>query len=325
VRLRDPDQVADEIADLRRERGVRVIVVQDDLFLLPNEAQSVARMNALGGALRRRGVDDLLFWIKGRPDDVTDAVLEAARRMGAIHLFLGVEHAVDERLRYLGRTHRPEDNRRALALCRQHALRASFNVMLFDPDCSLADVAAAIHFSEENVDATWNIWRTEIYSGTRLCAELAAGGRLEGSFRGYDYRMRDRRAELAFRMLRSCLRERCFACDSVVNRVISLSFARQVHRALWPGPDADALSDRVDRLCAEVYESTIALLRHVVDYAAHADLASPGAIHEHTAELALGVLAEDAELSARAADGWQRLTARGRTLASMGAAAVQHG
>jgi radical SAM superfamily enzyme YgiQ (UPF0313 family) len=42
-RLRRPEHVAAEVAALYRERGARVIFVQDDLFILPSEKKTVAR------------------------------------------------------------------------------------------------------------------------------------------------------------------------------------------------------------------------------------------------------------------------------------------
>ncbi|MBW2459081.1 MAG: cobalamin-dependent protein [Deltaproteobacteria bacterium] len=311
LRLRDPEAVAAEIAALRTERGVRVLVLQDDVFILPSERRAIERMDAIGAALRRRGIDDVLFWAKGRPDDITAPVLEAARRLGVIHLFLGVEHAVAERLRYLGRSHQPADNQRALQLCADHGIRPSFNLMLFDPDCALEDVAATIDFGAEHLQATWNICRTEIYSGTRLRDRLEAEGRLVGTYRSYGYQIRDERAEVMFRVLRASMQERAFACDSVINRVISLSFARQVQLALFPGGSADALSRFVDELRDDLYGDTVAVLRQALALAAEADLSDRAAIHEATAALALEVARRDGLLGQRADDLWQRLTVRG--------------
>jgi anaerobic magnesium-protoporphyrin IX monomethyl ester cyclase len=314
LRLRDPEAVAAEIALLRQERGVRVVVVQDDVFILPSERRSIERMDALAEALSRRGVDDVLFWVKGRPDDITAPVLEAATRLGVIHLFLGVENAAEARLRYLGRTHGPADNQRALALCADHAIRPSFNLMLFDPDCRLDDVATTIDFGARHQNATWNICRTEIYSGTRLQAQLASEGRLDGSYRSYGYRIGDVRAEVMFRILRACLHERAFACDSLINRLISLSFGRQVQLVLCPGAGAEAMSRRVDELCVEVYGDTVALLRRVVAFVAEAKLSDRQAVNEMTAELAMETLRRDAAWGQRTGDLWQHMTARGSRL-----------
>ncbi|MCP4680223.1 MAG: radical SAM protein, partial [Deltaproteobacteria bacterium] len=145
-RMRDTDAVADEIAALYHDSGIRVILVQDDLFILPDEKKTVERLRGITRAIRKRGVDEMLFWIKGRPEAITTSVVEAAKEMGTIHLFLGVENASLDRLKYLGRFHTPDDNARAISLCLDSGIRPSFNFMLFDPDCTLADIALTLDF-----------------------------------------------------------------------------------------------------------------------------------------------------------------------------------
>ncbi len=114
-RLRKPEAVADEIAAQYHQRGARVMFIQDDLFVVPSEKRNVERAARFRSALAERGVSDVVFWVKGRPESITPAVCAALAEMGVIHLFLGVESASAERLGYLGRTHQPADNRSALA------------------------------------------------------------------------------------------------------------------------------------------------------------------------------------------------------------------
>jgi len=309
-RMRVPAAVAEEIAMLRKQRGVRVYVVQDDLFILPSEAKSIARMRQLKDALRARDVDDVVFWIKGRPESITAPVLEAARDMGAIHLFLGVENASAERLSYLGRTHRPADNWRAIELCRAHGIRPSFNLMMFDPDCTIEDVAATVDFGADHIDLPWNLCRTEIYSGTPLLKQLAASGRLQGDYRSYGYRMRDQRAEIMFRILRVCLHERAFACDSLINRLISLSFARQIHEEFFPGSNTERLVKKVDQLLAEVYRDTVKLLRQVLDFSKKAELDNK-TVHRYAVQLGTDVLSRDLRWRKQAGDLFERFHVHG--------------
>jgi hypothetical protein len=155
--------------------------------------------------------------------------------------------------------------------------------MLFDPDCSLEQVGETIDFARQHLDLPWNVCRTEAYSGTPLYSRLQAEGRLQGDYRSYGYRMADARAELMFRILRVCLHERAFAEDSLLNRLISLSFARQLHQHFFPG-------QATERLSREVLD----LVR-----AAHADTVS---ILDEARALAGGPRMEPAEISQRAVD-----------------------
>lgn len=292
-RMRDVDAVADEIAALYHESGIRVILMQDDLFVLPNEKKTIERMERIARAIRARGVDRMLFWIKARPETVTPAIALAAREMGTIHLFLGIENASHERLKYLGRTHTPEDNARAISLCLEQGIRPSFNLMLFDPDCVIDDIRSTIDFAERYLKLPWNICRTEIYSGTKLLSRLQGQGRLEGDYRTYGYKMRDLRAEIMFRILRVCFQDRAFAYDSLLNKMISLSFARQVHESFLPGPGTDDLSLKVDELAIGIYQDTVDELRRVLDFAVRVDVDDTEGVQRFAVETALAVNGRD--------------------------------
>jgi radical SAM superfamily enzyme YgiQ (UPF0313 family) len=310
-RMRGVEAIADEIAAAHHDLGVRVIILQDDLFILPSERRSVERMEAITRALEARGVGQLAFWIKGRPETLTPPVVEAARAMGAIHVFLGVENAAVERLRYLGRTHTRADNERAIANIRAAGLRSSFNIMLFDPDCTLEEIRENIDFGEQYLELTWNVCRTEIYPGTALLERLRTAGRLQGDWRAFGYRMRDPRAELMFRILRVCFDQRAFAGESLLNRLINLSFTRHVHEALLPGPATEAASGKVDALLGEVYRDTVDALREVADFASRCGRDDVERSRDFAVETALGLNERDNLWNARVDDLAAVLDARG--------------
>jgi hypothetical protein len=311
-RLRSPAAVACEVEYLY-QRGARVFFVQDDLFVLGSEPATLARVSALTREMRARGIEGAVFWVKGRPDTITAPVLDSLRAMGAVHLFLGVESAVVERLAYLGRCHRPADNQRAIALCHAHGIVPSFNLMLFDPDCSLEDVAVTMDFARQHLELPWNLCRTEIYSGTPLCRRLADQGRLQGDYRSYGYRMRDDRAELMFRVLRVALHERAFAFDSLLNRLISLSFARQLHECFFPGPSTDQVSQDVLDLVRTVHADTLAILDQSLALAARKPTDAE-AVCEQAVAMALAAARRELPWRVQADRLWEHLHLHGRTL-----------
>src|SRR5262249_48865252 len=151
--------------------------------------------------------------------------------------------------------------------CRAHGIVPSFNFMLFDPDCSLDDVAATLDMADHHLDLPWNVCRTEVYSGTALRSRLEAEGRLEGDYRSYGYRMRDARAEGMVRVMRVSLHERALALESLLNRLISLSFARQIHDRFFPGEVTAELGRAVVDLGVEVRKDTVTALRRALDFA----------------------------------------------------------
>lgn len=313
-RLRAPEPVAEEIAVLHHERGAKVMFVQDDLFILPSERKTVERCNRIKEGIRARGADDIVFWIKGRPETITPAVCRAAYEMGAIHMFLGVESASSARLDYLGRTHLPIHNQSAISLCREHGITPSFNFMLFDPDCVLSDIVATLDMAERHLDLPWNVCRTEIYSGTALLARLEAEGRIEGDYRSYGYRMHDERAEVMFRIMRVALHDRALAIESLLNRLISLSFARQLHERFFPGEVTRGLSKAVDDISTEIRRDTVDELRAMLEFASTAELRDKEAVRRYAVGKALAINARDHARRTRVNELWSRFNTRGLTL-----------
>ncbi|NUP13607.1 MAG: radical SAM protein [Polyangiaceae bacterium] len=313
-RLRKPEPVADEIAAVYHERGARVMFVQDDLFVLPSEKKTVERVERMKARLDERGASDVVFWVKGRPETITPKVCEALARMGTIHMFLGVENASAKRLDYLGRTHLPIHNESAIARCEAAGITPSFNFMLFDPDCSMDDIDATIEMASHHLDLPWNVCRTEVYSGTELRARLEAEGRLEGDYRSYGYRMRDARAELMFRVLRVSFHERALALEALLNRLISLSFARQLHERYFPGRTTDVLSAEVRALTRAVRADTVEELRLAHAFASQCALGDKRGARQFAVDRGLAIGERDLAWRARADDLWQRLNARGVTL-----------
>lgn len=313
-RLRRPEAVADEIASLYHDRHARVLFFQDDLFVLPGEAATIQRVGRFTRALRARGVTDLAIWAKGAPQSITPAVCQALREMGVIHLFLGVESGSAPRLAYLGRKHQPEHNRLALAHCRAAGMVPSFNFMLFDPDTRFEDLPATLELADENVDMPWNVCRTEIYSGTALKDRLERERRLTGTYRSYGYRILDDRAEVLFRILRVSLREHAIEMESLLNRLIGLSFARQLHDYFFPGEATAVLSRQVIELCRQARRGTLETIREAMAFVDSEDFYDERRVREFAVAQALAVGERDQPLSRRTDELWQHLSLRGATL-----------
>ena len=292
-RMRAPESVAAEAAALRRETGARITFLEDDLFILPSEKKSIARMRALKSALEAEDVHDLIFWTKARPESITVPVLEAAKALGVAHIFLGVEQASLPRLRYLGRKHTPEDNVRAISLTKEYGIRPSFNIMLFDPDCTMAEVKTAIDFAGDNLDLSWNICRTEIYPGTRIFEKLKEAHRLVGDFMSYGYKMADTRAELMFRIMRVSFYNRAFNFDSVLNRLGTLVFSTEAHLRLIPGPTTTVFAKKALGLLTDINRDTVRRLRDAWAFSMESGLDEVKKVQDFAMDLAMDMNEED--------------------------------
>jgi hypothetical protein len=184
--------------------------------------------------------------------------------------------------------------------------------MLFDPDSSIDDMEATLALAEANPDLPWNVCRTEVYSGTSLRDRLESEGRLEGDYRSYGYRMLDARAEVLFRIMRVSLHERALEIESLLNRLISLSFARQLHERFFPGADTDNLSRQIVDIGVEARLDTVRVLREALDFVRTEDVRNAERVRRFAVGQALRVNSADRERRRYTEELWQHLHLRGR-------------
>ena len=90
-RRRDPLLVVDEMEYLVRERGVRLILFQDDDFLAGgNDAREWAR--TIASEVMQRGLHERMrFKFSCRSDEVREDTLAPLIEAGLTHVYLGVE------------------------------------------------------------------------------------------------------------------------------------------------------------------------------------------------------------------------------------------
>jgi hypothetical protein len=132
-----------------------------------------------------------------------------------------------------------------------------------------------------------------------------------GDYRSYGYRMQDPRAELMFRILRICLHEHAFAFDSLLNRLISLSFARQIQLRFLPGPASQDLAQKVQELLLETHRDTLCILRQVERFASAVRLDDAAGITRFATDLGLELAERDAPRHALAERLWMRANVLG--------------
>lgn len=98
-RLREPADVAAEMAAMRREQGIDIFVFHDDNFFIPNHGKSLARLHALADAIQAEGLRDFATVVKARPGDVHPEVFRVlVERLGCIRCYVGIETDADQGL-----------------------------------------------------------------------------------------------------------------------------------------------------------------------------------------------------------------------------------
>jgi len=116
-RQRSVELIADEMAELYRERGTRQFVFHDDNFLVPSVAHNQARIEGFDKAFKSRGMEDIGLLIKCRPADANRDVLSRLKEMGLVRIFMGIESATEMGLLTLDRHQTVGQSVRALDIC----------------------------------------------------------------------------------------------------------------------------------------------------------------------------------------------------------------
>ena len=175
VRLRAPDSVAEEYADLL-EQGVDVVHLCDSEFNLPPD-----HAHAVCDALVRRGIASRIRWYTYACPHPFDAELaRAMAHAGCVGINFGVDHADPDMLRRLGRHYGPDEIRRTAQACRDAGLALMFDMLLGSPGETRETLASAIDFMREvSPDRVGLSCGVRLYPHTPLTRMVRAQGPLE--------------------------------------------------------------------------------------------------------------------------------------------------
>lgn len=234
-RLREPADVATEMAAMQRERGIQIFVFHDDNFFIPNHGKSLARLNALADAIEAEGLRNFATVVKARPGDVTPAVFKVlCERLQCIRCYVGIETDADQGLITLRRWGQSSQNHRAIDVARSLGLFVCFNILMFDPDTTMASVRKNLDFIEYAADYPFNFGRVELYAGTPLLARMKAEGRCSGDYLQWDYRLQDPDIQRFYELAMGCFLPRNFGEDALANTIQGMRFDLEVVRRFHP-------------------------------------------------------------------------------------------
>lgn len=273
-RQRTPEDVADEMAELYHERGVRQFVFHDDNFLVPSAGHNHARVGRLDAALRERDVRDIGLVLKCSPRDAERSVLERLRRMGLLRLFMGIESGSACGLASIGRRQTVADSERALALCEELGISTQYTMIILHPEATVDSMLADLAFVARHPAHPLNYCRAEIYAGTPLEARMLAEGRAEGSYLGRTYRYTDPRVATVWEVGRELFAGRCWGKDELLGAVIRLDHQVAVLDRFYEGRGARELARAFAAWQVELNLETAAFFRELV--LACADATGPG-------------------------------------------------
>jgi radical SAM superfamily enzyme YgiQ (UPF0313 family) len=296
LRLRSPEDVGLEMAMLAQAvGGSAVFCFHDENFLLPKPAQSLERVAAIKQVLDEQGVARSALVGKCRPDTVSKELAHELARLGVVRMYVGIENASANGAAHLQRRTDVATMAAALDAFAEAGIFTCYNLLVFEPETTLDDVARNIAFMREHATTPVNFCRAEPYLGTPMHRRLRAAGKLQGGFLGGDYRIEDDRAELLFRIAASAFREHNFASEGVANRYMSLGYSAKLLEVFYKdaGGRQATLMERAQELTRSITLDTADLLAQALDIAATADLADHDRITRQTAGLGLRVAASD--------------------------------
>jgi radical SAM superfamily enzyme YgiQ (UPF0313 family) len=230
-RVREVEDVADEMAELHETRGIDIFVFHDDNFFVPGHARNRERFTALADALDRRKLGPFATVVKARPTDADPEVFSIlVERLHCIRAYIGIETDADQGLRTLRRWSRSGQNHRAIDLVRKLGLYTCYNMLIFDPDTTLESLRTNVEFLRHAPEYPSNFGRVELYAGTPLLARMQAEGRAVGDYLQWDYDLGSREVESVFALSMECFMPRNFGDDALSNRIMATRFDVEVCR-----------------------------------------------------------------------------------------------
>ena len=178
LRLRSPEDIGLEMAMLAQAvGGSAIFCFHDENFLLPRPADSLARVTAMRKTLDEQGVGQSAIVGKCRPDTVTPELARELARLGVIRMYVGIENASSKGATHLNRRTHVSTMGAALDACADAGIFACYNLLIFEPESTLDDVAQNVAFMRKHASTPVNFCRAEPYLGTPMQRRLQAVGK----------------------------------------------------------------------------------------------------------------------------------------------------
>lgn len=296
-RVRAPEDVADEMVALKRERGVEIFIFHDDNFFVPSKKKNLERFHALADALEAREIGDFGIVVKARPNDADLEVFRVMRdRLHALRSYVGIETDADQGLITLQRRLASKQNHAAIEVLRELDMFGCFNMLIFDPDTTLPSLETNVEFMATAADFPFNFCRTELYAGTPLLRRMLSEKRTSGDWLHYDYRLRTPEVQRVFEMAIDAFTPRNFGPGALHNNIggwrLELETCRRFHADVF----RPAWLERMKALHRLVGLDTVAGLRAIIE---RVRTAKPAEDAEFVADMAPRLRALEADVTQR--------------------------
>lgn len=298
-RTRSVKSIVAEMKQLYFNHGIRIFNFQDDNFFLPNHVQAARRFENLRDALQQEGVEGIAIAVKARPDSITYETIRVLDDLGLFRVFLGVENASERALRNLNRRCKIEDILNALRILNDFDVHIAYNLLMFELDTTMEDILINLRFIEGHIDNPFNFCRAEAYAGTGLEKKLKAQGRLLGDYFGFDYRLKDLRAEVFHQIANFAFFDRNFSDAGLHYFNMQVDFCFQLLRRFYPERLTQSLRGAARTFIKRTNLDTYELLCRIFDFVSEVDPANQTVIKAFAGRMREEVDARSAGLHAQ--------------------------
>lgn len=284
-RLRSLDNLMAEMQELYFQHDIRIFNFQDDNFFHPDNDTALERFKALRDGLKQRGVKGIAIAVKARPDSITADAIKVLDDLGLFRVFLGVENASESGLRNLNRKCQVHQILNALQVLNDFDVHIAYNLLMFEPDTVMPEILVNLRFMERHIENPFNFCRAEVYAGTGLEAKLRAENRLLGDYFGFDYRIKDPRAEAFHQIANYAFFNRNFSDFGLHYFNMQVDFYFQLLRRFYPEVLSQGLRASVRNFIKATNLDTYSFLCQIFDFVTAIDPADLVLIQGYAREL----------------------------------------
>jgi anaerobic magnesium-protoporphyrin IX monomethyl ester cyclase len=265
-RQRSVQNIALEMSELYHKRGVRIFNFHDDNFFFPNKTDSINRFTALQDCLKEECLGRIAFQVKARPDSVHKDTISPLKEMGLFRVFLGVENNSSDALKALGRGIPRDMNHTALKILQDFNIHVTFNLLMFEPETTMADIRENINFMRQYSHLPLNFGRTEVYSGTPLEKILRSQNRLLGNYMGYSYVISNEESQKAFELYRRIFMPRNFDDNGMNLQAMNIDYQYYLLKHFFPEHAKESLRTKVKRLISRLNNNSADMLTDICNF-----------------------------------------------------------
>ncbi len=270
VRTRRPNEVASEMRFLHDERGVSVVLFQDDDFPMAGKAWHRWTRELLHEIHTHDLVGKMLWKISCRADAIDPELLAEMRDAGLYMVYMGLESGSDASLMTLAKQTTAHRNEMAVDTVKKLGILFDFGFMMLDPSSTFTSITDNVAFLRRIVgdgSAPAEFCRMIPYDGTPIKARLVAEKRLRGDICNPDYDLLDPRVAVMSRQVDDTL-----AATGWIHGLRALApqlkFAWHelaVMRGFTPSlPGLDAYGGRLQRITRECNEVLMRVIEDLI-------------------------------------------------------------